>query len=113
MYNSFLHEIERRAPYPFVWLVAGVLAVMYMKRATLPSLLTLIGVIVSFFGTYLSSFWDYYDYYGRLNINNQAQLLVISDVVGRYTRAIGLCLFVAAIFVGRSHAPRADRYLHE
>ena len=114
MSRCFLRELERLEPFQFVWLVAGFLAVMYWERAPIPSLLTLIGVIISVVGVYLASLSFYYTIcVGRTNNRDGELLLLIIDWFGQAMRVVGLCLFVAAIFVGRSHAPRADRYLHE
>lgn len=113
----FFSRLSYQGPVIFVYLVAGYFSIMYMSRARLPSMLTLIGVIillVTTFGVLALQF--YMNLNMNLNRTDSSWLdnsfEMISYVSG-FMRAVGLGLLVAAIFVGRNHTPPADRYLRE
>ena len=108
----FSSQLVSAGPVLSVYIVAGYFAIMYLERARLPSLLTLIGVIIllaTFFGQSAANTY--------LIINRKdgsyAQMMAIVTFVGSCLRAVGQSLLVAAIFVGRNKTPSADRYLHE
>ncbi len=108
----FLSQLGSSGPVLFVYLVAGYFAIMYMERARLPSLLTLIGVIillVTFFG---QSAANAYLIVNRKD-TSYAQMIAIVTFVSSCLRAVGQSLLVAAIFVGRNKTAPADRYLRE
>ncbi len=108
----FLSQLGSSGPVLFVYLVAGYFAIMYMERARLPSLLTLIGVIillVTFFG---QSAANAYLIVNRKD-TSYAQMIAILTFVSSCLRAVGQSLLVAAIFVGRNKTAPDDRYLHE
>jgi len=108
----FLSAIGSQGPVLFVYLVAGYFSIIYMSRAKLPSMLTLIGVIILLATTFGVTAAQSYLLVNRTDATIP-QLFQIITVVGGCMRAVGLGLFVAAIFVGRNHTPPGDRYLRE
>ena len=108
----FLSQLGNQGPVLFVYLVAGYFSIMYMSRARLPSMLTLIGVIILLATTFGVTAANSYLLVNRTDASIP-QLFHIISVVGSCMRAVGLGLLVAAIFVGRNHIPPADRYLRE
>jgi hypothetical protein len=103
---SFLmSQLGYQAPALLVYLVAFVLALVFMGRAPTPSVLTMIGVgvlVIATVGVAVAQAW--------LLDNRQAndrdpaefaRLMGVVGMAGSCVRAIGLGLLVAAIFVGR------------
>ena len=108
----FLSQLGYAGPFLFVYLVAGYFAIIYLDRARLPAMLTLVGVIINLVTTFGGMAATFY----AINYHNHSslpQLLQIISLVSTVMGAIGLGLFVAAIFVGRDHTPPDDRYLRE
>lgn len=95
-----MSQLGSQAPAFLVYLIAFVLALVYMRRATMPSILTLVGVgilVVTTIGVAVVQAWL---------INNRdgaslSSLMGILVVASSCIRAIGLGLLVSAIFVGR------------
>ena len=109
----FFSQLGSAGPVLFVYLVAGYFAIMYLERARLPSLLTLIGVIIllaTFFG---QSAANAYLIINRTDGSSVPQWFATVNIASSCLRAVGQSLLVAAIFVGRNKTPSADRYLHE
>lgn len=94
-----------------MYFVAGVLSLIYMSRMTLPALLTLAGVVTMTIATFLSVGMQAF----LLQTQSPAigKTMMVVGIVGSCLRAVGLGLVVAAVFVGRDAAHRADPYLHE
>ena len=111
-FTYFLMQLGNQGPVLFVYLVAGYFSIMYLNRARLPATLTLIGVIIHFATTFGVIAAQFYVLNNRDNLSFPPLLQVV-NLVGSCMRAIGLGLFVAAIFVGRNHTPPSDRYLRE
>jgi hypothetical protein len=101
-------QLGYSAPVLFAYLVATFLAIFFMGRAPVPSILTLLGVGVMVFATLgvvvaqavlLES--------GQRDVRDPsefAQLMVATGVAGNCVRALGLGLLIAAVFVGRTTA---------
>ena len=105
-------QLINQGPVLFVYLVAGYFSIIYMSRARLPSMLTLIGVIILFATIIGQSAAQAYLFSNRTS-TSFPQLTQVIIVVGSCLRAVGLGFLVAAIFVGRNNTPPADRYLRE
>ena len=108
----FLSQLANQGPVLFVYLVAGYFSIMYLGRARLPSILTLIGVIILLATTFGVTAAQAYLLVNRTDASI-LQIFNIISLVGSCLRAVGLGLLVAAIFVGRNKVPPAERYLHE
>jgi hypothetical protein len=101
-----LSEIGSAGPVLFVYLIAGYFAIVYLERASLPSLLTLIGV-----ATHLATLTA--NSYLFANGPDSSLDPTIFYFVSNCLSAVGQVFLVAALFVGRNHRPQADRYLRE
>lgn len=112
--TSFLiSQLSTQGPIVLVYLVAICLAFNYIDRARLPSILTIIGVVISIVTTILVIAAHTYIISNRSTGSEIGTLMMFVSVAGSVLRAVGLGFFVAAIFVGRNHVAPADRYLHE
>jgi predicted membrane protein len=92
-------QLGYQAPGLLVYMVAFVLSLVFMRRALLPSILTLLGIAVLVITTFALMVIQAY-----LIQNNNPRWLTSVGVGGNCIRAIGLSLLVAAIFVGRQKA---------
>jgi hypothetical protein len=108
----FLSQLGYQGPVLFVYLVAGYFSIMYMNRARLPSMLTLIGVIILLATTFGVTGAQFYLLNNRSD-SSFPQLFQIINLIGSCMRAVGIGLFVAAIFVERNYTPPDERYLRE
>jgi hypothetical protein len=110
--RSFLmSQIGYQIPALLVYLVAFILALAFMSRATIPCVLTLAGVAVLVVGTLgltlvQASLFDSRQASGR-PAADFAWLMSLTALAGSCVRAVGLGFLVAAIFVGR-RAPVID-----
>ena len=103
--NGFAYLISQigyQAPMLLVYFVAFVLALVFMGRASLPSILTLLGVAVLVLTTF--SLVAIQAYLMQFRGVNYAQMMGIVSFFGGCARALGHSLLVAAIFVGRGSA---------
>jgi hypothetical protein len=103
--SYLLSQLSFQAPALFVCLVAFILALVYMRRASIPCILTLVGVgilVITTLGMAVmqaslidnrQAFWG--------DSERVARLMGIIGLAGSYVRAAGLSFLVAAIFVGR------------
>jgi hypothetical protein len=101
-------QLSYQAPALLVYLVATILAIVYMGRATMPCLLTLLSVgilVVATLGVVVAqaSLLDSEQAGGR----DISELLRIIVIAGSCVRAVGLGILVAAVFVGRSTVAQA------
>ena len=96
------------APALLVYCIALILAVMYMNRATLPSVLTLLGIGILVFTTIVGLAIQASLIESRPD--NFARVSQIVGVAGSCFRAIGLGVLIAAIFVGRSEPPPDPKF---
>ena len=94
-----ISQIGYQAPMLLVYFVAFVLALVFMGRASLPSILTLLGVAVLVLTTF--SVTVIQAYLIQFRGGNFAQMFGIVSIAGSCARALGHSLLVAAIFVGR------------
>jgi hypothetical protein len=103
-----LMQLGYQAPALLVYLVAFILALVYMGRASTPCTLTLVGVgmlVVTTVGMLVVQAW----LMGGLNADGHnpaafARLMGSVGLAGSCVRAVGLGFLVAAIFVGRRPA---------
>jgi hypothetical protein len=103
--SFLLSQLGYQAPALLVYLIAFILALIYMGRASAPSVLTLIGVgvlVVTTIGVAVAQAWliDSRQAHDR-DPAEFGRLMGIVGIAGSCVRAIGLGLLVAAIFVGR------------
>ena len=103
--SYLLSQLGYQAPALLVYLVAFILALVYMRRASIPCILTLVGVgilVITTLGMAVmqASLIDSRQVYGG-DSERFARLMGIIGLAGSYVRAAGLLFFVAAIFVGR------------
>ena len=103
--SYLLSQLGYQAPALLVYLVAFILALVYMRRASIPCTLTLVGVgilVITTLGMAVmqASLVDSRQVYGG-DSERFARLMGIIGLAGSYVRAAGLLFLVAAIFVGR------------
>jgi len=103
--SYLLSQLGYQAPALLVYLVAFILALVYMRRASIPCILTLVGVgilVITTLGMAVmqASLIDSRQVYGG-DFERVARLMGSIALAGSYVRAAGLLFFVAAIFVGR------------
>jgi len=103
--SYLLSQLGYQAPALLVYLVAFILALVYMRRASIPCILTLVGVgilVITTLGMAVmqASLIDSRQVYGG-DSERVARLMGIIGLAGSYVRAAGLLFLVAAIFVGR------------
>ena len=111
--TSFLiSQLGYRAPYLIVYLVAAVLACVFMSRATLPSVLALIGAGI-LGGTAIGTAVLQAFLIGAQS-SEMPKLMPMIGVISSCISAVRLGFLVAAIFVGRDPVNRTSgRYLEE
>jgi hypothetical protein len=103
--SYLLSQLGYQAPALLVYLVAFILALVYMRRASIPCILTLVGVgilVITTLGMAVmqASLIDSRQVYGG-DSERFARLMGSIGLAGSYVRAAGLLFLVAAIFVGR------------
>lgn len=103
--SYLLSQLGYQAPALLVYLVAFILALVYMRRASIPCILTLVDVgilVITMLGMAVmqASLVDSRQVYGG-DSERFARLMGIIGLAGSYVRAAGLLFLVAAIFVGR------------
>ena len=103
--SYLLSQLGYQAPSLLVYLVAFILALVYMRRASIPCILTLVDVgilVITMLGMAVmqASLVDSRQVYGG-DSERFARLMGIIGLAGSYVRAAGLLFLVAAIFVGR------------
>jgi hypothetical protein len=103
--SYLLSQLGYQAPSLLVYLVAFILALVYMRRASIPCILTLVGVgilVITTLGMAVmqASLIDSRQVYGG-DSERFARLMGSIGLAGSYVRAAGLLFLVAAIFVGR------------
>ena len=91
-----ISQLGYHVPTLLVYMVAFVLSLVFMRRALLPSILTLLGIAVLVITTFAITVIQAY-----LIQNNNLRWLTAVGVGGSCIGAIGQSLLVAAIFVGR------------
>jgi hypothetical protein len=105
-----LSQLGYQAPALLVYLVAFALALVFMGRALVPSILCLVGVGVLVLTTIAMTVVQAYLLQSRQDDGRGAaeitRLMGIVGFVGGGVRAIGLSLLIAAIFVGRGRSKR-------
>lgn len=109
--SFLLSQLNYQGPAMLVYVVAGILALVFMSRAPIPSLLTLVGVGILIFTTVAMIGAQFYV------VNNRtpqlSNMMSVIGIISSCARAVGLGFLVAAIFVGRNKVEVEDRYLHE
>ena len=111
--SYFVSHLMYQAPTLVVFLAACVLALVFMGRAPLASILTLCGAGAGLLGTLgvmalqTSMFQSQFD--GAGDRIATMQRLGTIGLIGSGIRALALGLIVAAVFVGRSRRDRAER----
>ena len=103
--SYLLSQLGYQAPSLLVYLVAFILALVYMRRASIPCILTLVGIgilVITTLGMAVmqASLIDSRQVYGG-DSERFARLMGSIGLAGSYVRAAGLLFLVAAIFVGR------------
>jgi hypothetical protein len=103
--SFLLSQLGYQVPVLLVYLVGIILALVYMRRASLPCALTLTGIgilVVAMVGVAVvqASLMDSRQADGR-GPRDIAQLMRSVAIAGSCIRALGVGLLVAAIFVGR------------
>lgn len=102
--NFLLQQLGYQVPTLVVCLVAFVLALVFVRRAMWPALLTMAGVAVLVFAALglavIQAFlWDARA--DGLDQDKFAWRMRALAITGSVARALGLALLVAAVFVGR------------
>jgi hypothetical protein len=103
--SYLLSQLGFQAPALFVYLVAFILALVYMRRASIPCILTLVGVgilVITSLGMAVIQAYliESRQVYGG-DSERFALLMGSIGLAGSCVRAAGLLFLVAAIFVGR------------
>ena len=111
--TSFLiSQLGYRAPSLLVYLGAAVLAFVFMSRATIPSVLTLVGVGIM--GATAIGTAVLHAFLIDAQSSEMFRLMPMISVISSCISAVGLGFLVAAIFVGRDPVHRTKgRYLDE
>ena len=103
--SYLLSQLGFRAPALFVYLVAFILALVYMRRASIPCILTLVGVGILVITTLGMAVMQAYLIESRQVYGGDSErfalLMGSIGLAGSCVRAAGLSFLVAAIFVGR------------
>jgi len=108
--SFWAQQFDYRAPGLLIYLVAFVLAVINWNRARTASLLTMLGALIS--GVTSLGFLVLQTVLmesmrnGGPDVANRAQMMSGLAMTSTCANAIGLALFVSAIFVGRYQIPR-------
>jgi predicted membrane protein len=92
-------QLGYQVPALLVYMVAFVLSIVFMRRALLASILTLLGIAVLVITTFALLVAQAY----LIQSRNQGWMTTVG-IGGNCLRASGLSLLVAAIFVGRRKA---------
>lgn len=103
---SFLwQQIGYFAPVILVYLAGLVMAIIFFTKYPTSSLLILCGSVVLLFTTIGQVFIQFYLFRARVDSGwsaaGYAQMLSIVSLVANVLRALGLALWLAAVFVGR------------
>lgn len=108
-----LQQIGYAGPSLLVFLLAACMAVIYLNRARLPAILTLIGAAISIV-TVVGSIVIQAIVLSDDSLSSQRAVVMQSiGLASSVLRAAGLALIVAAVFVGRTPPRPEDRYLRE
>lgn len=103
--SYLLSQLGFQAPALFVYLVAFILALVYMRRASIPCILTLVGVGILVITTLGMAVMQAYLIESRQVYGGDSErfalLMGSIGLAGSCVRAAGLLFLVAAIFVGR------------
>ena len=106
--TSFLwNQLGYQLPALIVYFAAFVLALLFITRATAPSILALLGAVILGLTTICVALLQAYLIESRDYDQQTAELINLSGKVGAYLRAVGLSLLVAAVFVGRRRSDKA------
>jgi xanthosine utilization system XapX-like protein len=104
--DSFLlQQIGYASPALLVYLAGVVLAIIFIRKYPMPALITLCGGVVLLITTVVLTLIQYYLF--RYRLENAWSAAEYSRVLSRFTlaanivRALGLSLWLAAVFVGR------------
>lgn len=108
--TSYLfNQVGYHVPALIVYLVTCVLALVFITRAPVPSMLALSGAVILGLTTIAVAVLQAYLIENRGYDQQTAELINLSGKIGAYVRAIGLALLVAAIFVGRRRPDRSPQ----
>jgi hypothetical protein len=100
--SQLITQLGYNAPALFVYLIAFILALVFMGRAAIPCILTLVGVgilVLTTLGLAVVQAWLI-----DTRPTQFVRLMQIIGIAGSVLRAVGLGVLVAAIFVGRGSA---------
>lgn len=107
----FFSQLGYLSPSLFIYLIAAVVSLAYMKRAMLPSLLTLAGVTIMASAGIGFAIMPWLYLSSNVEFHQFASLIAICL---RCASALGLALVLTAVFVGRGEpADLESRYLRE
>lgn len=104
--NSFLlQQLAYASPALLVYLAGGVLAIIFIRKYPTPAMLTLGGGLVLLITTVVLTLIQYYLFRYRLenawSAAEYSRVLSLVSLVANIIRALGLSLWLAAVFVGR------------
>ena len=97
----WMSQLVHSFPGLVVYLIAFVLALTYIRRAYLPSVLTMAGVAVLVLTTIAMSGVQAYLMQAKHSPAQIVEQMYVVSIAGSCVRAVGLSLLVGAIFVGR------------
>ena len=103
---SFLgQQLAYSLPQLLVYLAGLILAIVFFRKYSAAALLVLCGSIVLLFTSLGQTFIQFYLFRARLESGGSAagyaQMLSIVSVIASIMRALGLGLWLAAVFAGR------------
>jgi len=105
VFPELLGRLAYHVPVLLVYLVALVLALVFMRRAALASTLTLAGVAIlavsSIAVSVIQMLLIHSRHDGGHSVAHLGRMLTVVGVAGSCLHAVGRSLLVAAIFVGR------------
>lgn len=104
-----LQQLGYGTPLLFVYLIAIILAAVFVRKYPFPAMLTLAGAVILFINVIAIAIAQGYFLRARIESGWSAeqyrQITMIVSAIGALVRAIGTALLVAAIFVGRKAKP--------
>ena len=103
--SFLLQQIAYASPALLVYLAGVVLAIVFIRKYPMPALLTLGGGLVLLITTIILTLIQYYLFRYRLenawSAAEYSRVLSMITLAANIVRALGLSLWLAAVFVGR------------
>jgi hypothetical protein len=103
--SFLLEQLAYSVPALLVYLAGLVLAIIFIRKYSVSAMLTLCGSVILLITTIGLTFAQFYLFRSRLEYGwspaRYGQVLGVVSIVATIIRALGLSLWLAAVFVGR------------